>query len=450
LEISQHQVVDAGGQVLPAASDIADEALVTLWADLVRSSIVAILLKGVGATTGLAYGVVLAQSLGAEGLGVYYLALTVVSIGVVLGRFGLDTTLLRYVSIFAKKADWRNVRYLARNGQLTVTAVSSLLAVLVYFIAPWVSENVFFKPDLETPLRWMAISVVPMALVAINAELLKAVNRVGTGLLMQSFAVPLISLVLLFFLKDFGVLGAVLAHVGGSTVAMTLSCLLVRWSYPHISSFFAPLMSHRVLLKTAVPMMTVAFMNLLIDMTDTLMIGVLLTSQDVGIYGVALRITAISSLILVAVNSVVAGRFASLWSEQSLDELSVLARRTTLAMTSLATIMLLVFVCLAGPILAWFGSEFVDGANVLRILAVSQFFVLATGPVAYLLMMTGHEQFHRNNLIACAILNVLLNLIFIPEYGISGAAFATALSLSIKNFLALLFVRNKLNIKTLF
>ncbi|HOO47262.1 MAG TPA: polysaccharide biosynthesis C-terminal domain-containing protein, partial [Deltaproteobacteria bacterium] len=88
--------------------------------------------------------------------------------------------------------------------------------------------------------------------------------------------------------------------------------------------------------------------------------------------------------------------------------------------------------------------------RVLIILALGQFVVLATGPVAALLMMTGYEKFHRNTTALSAALNVVLNFTLIPRYGGEGAAFATAVSLSVKNVLAVLHVRKRLNIPLFF
>jgi O-antigen/teichoic acid export membrane protein len=72
---------------------------------------------------------------------------------------------------------------------------------------------------------------------------------------------------------------------------------------------------------------------------------------------------------------------------------------------------------------------------------------LATGPVASLLMMTGNEKFHRNNVIFCGTLNFTLNIILIPFLGAFGAAIATCFSIIIKNILALHYVNKNLKIK---
>ena len=64
-------------------------------------------------------------------------------------------------------------------------------------------------------------------------------------------------------------------------------------------------------------------------------------------------------------------------------------------------------------------------------------------------MMSGNEQLVRNNITVAALLNLVLNLVLIPYYGVLGAALATAISLAVKNLLAAYLVWNRLSIQTI-
>jgi len=54
--------------------------------------------------------------------------------------------------------------------------------------------------------------------------------------------------------------------------------------------------------------------------------------------------------------------------------------------------------------------------------------VSLVGPLAMLLLMTGHEQETGLVIGATALLNLALNALLIPSYGLNGAAIATAIS----------------------
>lgn len=105
------------------------------------------------------------------------------------------------------------------------------------------------------------------------------------------------------------------------------------------------------------------------------------------------------------------------------------------------------FVLLPERVMGFFGAQFVKGSVVLSILAVGQFVNVATGSVAYLLMMSKHENVLRNSSIIGAILNFSLNIIPIPRYGFIGAAISVAISISIVNLIMSIMVSKHLAIR---
>jgi len=77
-----------------------------------------------------------------------------------------------------------------------------------------------------------------------------------------------------------------------------------------------------------------------------------------------------------------------------------------------------------------FGQPYRSAYPALAILCGGQLFHAATGAPGLFLNMTGHEGDTAIAVAVTAVLNVLLNLLLIPQFGIAGAATATAVSLS--------------------
>lgn len=387
--------------------------------------------------------------LGAEGAGVYFLAATIVSISTILGRAGLDNSLLRFVSAAACQNDWSSVAAIYKAGIRFAAVVSFIISIVVIGSASFIARTIFSEPLLTTPLTILAMSIAPMSLLYLHGELLKSIRKISAAVCVQAVFVPVLATALLVQLVfRFGVVGAASATTIASVLVFFVATLLWHRAMP-AGVIPTPSFDTSELRKVSAPLFIVGLMNILIDFSDTVMIGLFEDSAQVGIYTIALRITGLCSLVLTAVNSVVAPEFSALWAEKNLPALQHIARRTTLSMAALATTLLLLFFCFTDLLLTLFGSDFSSGKTPLRILAIGQFIALGTGPVAYLLMMTGHEKFHRNNVIASAGLNILLNAFLIPIIGITGAAIATAISLTLKNGIAVLYVRSKLQIKVL-
>ena len=416
--------------------------------EILRRGFTAVLLRFLGAALGFLNTILLARFLGATDAGIYLLALTVVTISSIIGRFGLDNALVRFAAADAALRSLATVRSLYRKSIAISSLVSGLVTGIVLLGAPWIAEVVFSEPNLVQPLRLMSVGILPASLLNLHAELLKGLDRIRDAMLVQGVAVPLLITVgLLLMAVPFGLLGAVSAYVLAASLTFLLGYTLWRSNAPTIRGQAE--FDTRLLVRAALPLLSVALMNVVIGLTDIIMIGIFLDSSSVGIYGNAARIAALGSLLLVATNSVVGPRFSALWASGEWDDLNALARFTTAIMAIIATLILLVFVLFPDTILGILGAEFVSGRTAFVILGIGQFFTLATGPVAILLMMTGNERFHRNNVTITAVTNVLLNLILIPSLDIQGAALATAISLLIKNVVAVAFVRWKLGIRVL-
>ena len=86
----------------------------------------------------------------------------------------------------------------------------------------------------------------------------------------------------------------------------------------------------------------------------------------------------------------------------------------------------------------------------LILLAFGQFVNSISGSVGYILQMTGKHKVFQNIILAATIINIVLNAVLIPVYGISGAAFASMVSLMFWNLTSVVYIRTNLNIMTLY
>lgn len=417
--------------------------------DVVRGGSVAFVLRMLGVGLGYGVNVLLARLLGAEGAGVYYLALTVTTIATAFGRVGLDNTLLRFTAANAARGDWNKVLGAYRRGIGLAALASTLVSAITFSGAPWIAQGIFSEPALVEPLRLMALGILPWSLLTLYAELLRGLEKIASASFVQGLSIPLINIPLLLFLgRPLGILGAAIAYGVATSLVLLLSIGLWRRATRQMSgvqgSFDA-----RLLLTTSLPLFWLTLMNLTMSWTDTLMLGIWEDSASVGIYGVAMRTAKLTSFILVAANSLAAPRFAALYGQGDYQSLGSLARSVAKLMTLLAAPVLLVFILAPSWVLRLFGPGFASGAPILMILSLGQFVNVVTGSVTYLLIMCGYEKLTRNNVTLYAILNVILNAVLIPKFGIVGAAVATATSLALMNLTAVALVYRKLAIVTL-
>jgi O-antigen/teichoic acid export membrane protein len=95
-----------------------------------------------------------------------------------------------------------------------------------------------------------------------------------------------------------------------------------------------------------------------------------------------------------------------------------------------------------------YGSEFISGALVLTILTISQGLRGFVGPSGITVQMTGYEDWNLYLNSLSSFLNIGLNLILIPNFGLFGAAIASSVSIISTNIshLLLLFWKGHLDL----
>ncbi|MDZ7736301.1 MAG: polysaccharide biosynthesis C-terminal domain-containing protein [Gammaproteobacteria bacterium] len=176
--------------------------------------------------------------------------------------------------------------------------------------------------------------------------------------------------------------------------------------------------------------------QIIIQHTDTLMIGVLKSASETGIYHVVSQIAMLVAFMLTAINMVIAPHIARFYESGEFIKLQELVSGGARVAILGAIPFMLVFIFFGYGILAIvFGNEFTTGYTALWILCLGQFFNVAMGSVGLILNMTGHAWYSSAGVAIAALANIVLNALLIPPFGMIGAAVATAISLLIWNIL---------------
>ena len=414
--------------------------------EVINGAAVALVLKVLGAGLTFLFNLVLARKLGAEGAGLYFLALTVTTIATVFGRMGLDNTLLRFTAANVAVEDWPAVKGAYTKGMRMALIASFLSTIALFVFAPVLADRVFHKQELVSPMRWMSLAVMPMTFVMLYSQVLKGLKRIRDSFIVVGIGVPGISLTaLLLFGGSYGVKGGVMAYVLGAILTAVIGVILWYIATPQLRKVSASFRTND-LLKSSMPLFWVASLNMMVAWTATFALGIWGTEEEVGLFSMASRTAMLTSLILTSVNSISAPKFAELYKKKDMAALGATARNTARMMTFVASPMLLLFLVAPEWVMGLFGDEFRKSGILLSILAIGQFVNVATGSVGYLLMMSGNEKLMRNNVSFVAVLSVVLNAALVPLYGAFGAVIATAVCLASQNLIAMYMVNSRLGI----
>lgn len=412
-----------------------------------RGAAVALVLMIIGLGFGLGFNVILARRLGAAGVGLYTLSFDTVSLAAMLATFGLNKTILRTTAANSGLAQWGTVWGAYDKSVSIVLAVSAVFTIALVMVAPILALYVFKESDLITPLRLISLAVIPASLLSLHIGALKGLKKIRDSIFLEKVGVPFIGLLALIFLGQYiGVNEAVVVYVTAVFALLAYGVWIWRKSIPASREVKKETPATHSLLSLALPFFIIDFTNLIAGKSGSMFLGIWASSEDVGIYNVALRVAILVSIVLVAANSILSSKFASLYAQQDMQSLANLARSSTRMMFLIALFIAMPLLLFPEVILGLFGPDFIVGAPILRILLVGQLVNVAVGPVGTLLLMTRYENAQKNNVLFTSLLNIVLGLLFVPRLGVTGAAIAFSVTLIVMNVTATLLVRIYLGI----
>jgi O-antigen/teichoic acid export membrane protein len=415
--------------------------------EVVIGMIVAFLLKVLGAGLSFVFNVAVARLLGAEGTGIYFLALSVTTIGSVIGRIGLDNALIRFVASHASRGEWGKVAAVHSLGIRMAIVSSIIVTICLFLISPWISASLLGKPELSEPLKWMSLSILPMVLFNLQAQSLKGLKRIRDAMLVQGVSLPLILLILIFPLSEIaGITGLAWSYVIASLLAALLGIFV--WKKNMSKHIFSPeIFPFYKLWESCKPLLVVSFMNsALMPWAPVILLGIWVDSVEVGVFSVATRVALLLSFMLLAINNIVAPKFAELYAKKDMVSLGQTARRSALLITLMASPLFFVLFFYGDWVLSMFGKEFMDGNKVLSVLAIGQLINVICGSVGFLLMMSANEKIYRNITMISGVVQLILTLVLVPKMGGIGAAIASSIALVVLNVSAVFAVYSKLEI----
>lgn len=403
-----------------------------------------------GAAITFALHVLLARIMGVEHYGVYVYVLAWLNILVLFAKLGMDTASLRFVAAYAAREEWGALSGILRYSALLVLATSILVSG-VGIIAVWVLQE---RISLELAHAfWFGFALLPiMALAHIRQAALRALRRVASAQIPEFVLRPLLLAALVVALFYFGsrITGdiAMALDLAAASVAFLVGSLWLYRGLPTSLKGIRPVYRSREWFVVGLPLFLMSGMYLAHYQIDVLMIGSILGAREAGIYAVATRMATVVLLGLIAVNAIAASMISEFYATDRIDELQRMVSFAARGILAISVPIGLGLVVLGQWGLSFFGPEFSEGYVALVILTAGQLINALAGSVGFLMTMTGHEREAAYIMAVSAIVNVGLNAVLIPAFGLEGAAFATAFSTALWNGVMLVYVQKRLGINS--
>lgn len=388
------------------------------------------------------YRAAIARLIGPEAYGQLSLGITVMSLGGTISLLAVNQALKKYVSEYESIGDTAAIKGTVLSAIQLTLPLSILAGAAIFLSADFIANRIFDSQGLTPVLKVFAF-VIPFAnfsKVSISTTIgfKKVKYRVITNQIFQN-TVQLIGAVALIYL-GYGVIGA----AGGWLLGVILSSLLAfyfmeRKLGPIVTSDVEPKYHRREMLAFSSPLLFSGIIGTVLGWSDTAFIGYFMSDTSVGFYNAALPTALLIMLPYQALKSLVLPSMSELANRNEDEEFSDTLKTVTRWTTILGFPAFIIMFLFSDQVLhILFGAEYRQASSALVILAAGYLFSSSIGHLDEAIKSISETSLLLKNSIANLALNIVLNIVLIPIYGIVGAAIATTTSIIFVNLLLIL------------
>ncbi|QKQ98772.1 oligosaccharide flippase family protein [Candidatus Nanohaloarchaea archaeon] len=395
------------------------------------------------------YRISIARFVGPEAYGQLSLALMVTGIASTIAYLAMGQGLQKFIPEFRTKDDFASIKGLVLSAIHLTLPVSVLLWAITFFGAEYIATTFFQNTAIIPLIKIISFTIITGSLTRTFFDTTIGFNKIiyktGTIRILQNVIQLGVTIGLLLF--GFNVVSAAWGWLAGSLVAMVLGYYFLEKKVgPVITSDITPEYHRKKLLRFSSPLLLSGLIGTMMGWADTAFLGYYMTDLQVGLYNAALPTAMLILLPHKAIGSLALSSFSELKErdEQSIESSLQTATRWVFSLVFPTFLILLLFSQQVLEVL-W-GDTYTRASLALSILATGYLFDALVGRVGSYLQAEGYTRYLLYNNIAALALNLILNVILIPIYGIVGAATATASSIILGNLLMFAEVWRKENI----
>lgn len=390
-----------------------------------------------------AYRLIIAR-IGVEQYGLLSIALAFFNIMIAISLLGMSEGLIRFIAHYKGKEDARRIKGVITSALKITLPLSVIAGLFLFFASEWIAVKFFHNASLSLLLKIFSFCVPFDVLRTIFFSSIKAFQKVEYEVYGKVIAenVTKVGLTLIAVYLGFGVTGAAVAYASSVVISFCFSLYFMEKKvFPVFKTQVTSIRSDKLLLTYSIPLLFTGFVYLIIQWTDTLMLGYFKTSAEVGVYNVALPTAFLLYFFPSAIRTLFFPVLSEIHAQNKIESFKTVYRTVTKWILIIDLIIFVFLISFSRQILSFFfgGAYVVDkfsflgyapATSVLALVILTSGTILIEflGPAKEVLLVLKKTKLIFFNTILGAIFNVVFGLILIPAYGVIGAAIVTSFS----------------------
>lgn len=383
--------------------------------------------------------------------GIFALSILVLSTVAEMSDFGLNGGLLRFAPYYIAQKEENKLKQLVKTIWQWRVWLSVILTCTGVASSQFLAEHIFNNPEIAKYLAFSFLGVGGVVLVGFTSTYLQAAQKFLTNSIVQSLK-GLLRLILVVTCYLCGVQNIFIYLL----IYIAVPWFLFLYSYRYLPNGFRAVeierdtkrSMHAQLAKFSFWFTVWSLSAILASRIDQVMLSRLMGLDKVAVYAIAFQFVYIYSLILQSVTVVLMPKTNSLQTNQELWSLS---KRILLWIVPLI-IFLIPIIFISQYVVSYiFGVKYAESIPVYMVLSYSMLISLIGIPFSLIII-----AFNKTKLVAYSgflqlIVNLLLNILLIPRFGVMGAAYTFGLGIFVSlayNLICVIFLfkREKLSV----
>lgn len=435
--------------VLPESVVMAVRARIAVTSQDQRSAghaaLTAFSLRVAGAAIAYLSQILLARWMGIFDYGVFVVVYVWITVLSQIGNLGFSSSVIRFVPEYLARGESGHLAGVLLVGRLAAVAFATTLSaagVALLLLFPGVVDQHY---------------VIPILLGAVCLPLF-CLTEVQDGIA-RSFAWPGLAFGPTYIWRPTMVLSAMaIAYLAGAPMTAATACiativgayltaliqlLAIRRRIPAHVAGAKRNYAIRTWIAVSLPILLADGFYALLTSIDVVMVARFMGPEDVAVYFAATKTLALVHFVYYAVRAASGPRFSYHFHGGDGPALRDMVRNSV-RWTFWCSVVVSIAVLSTGELLlSLFGTDFTGGVGLMVILVVGILARASIGPVETLLTMAGYQKTCAAIFGVAFLVNVALNVLLIPHFGLFGAATATAVALSAEAVMVMLAVRSR-------
>ncbi|MCL5011303.1 MAG: flippase [Candidatus Marsarchaeota archaeon] len=368
--------------------------------------------------------------------GAFSIGLMILNIFLTIAAAGLVYGAYRFIPEFEEEKDYEK----SRNVGMILTVLSAITGIIggaIMFIASPFFTEAFHIPNSVLMFQIFALSIPFYILGGVFAAIMRSIKKYEYEAGIKVFLENIVRIFIVFFAAwlGFGLIGVSAGYVFPTVISFIIIGFFVLKNFNFLKAK-PDLNQYKEVLMYSTPLFLSGAVSLFIGWFDVLVIGLILSASEVGIYSAAMPTASMVTAIPIALASLEIPLLTALKTKNKKKEFdSVFVKISKWIFYSTFPVFIFIVFFSTEILKVFFGSAYTSGALAMSIGSFGYLISSLSTPANDVLSVFKKTKLILYNIIIASIVMIGVTITLVPIMGITGGAIGTATALTVNSIL---------------